>query len=110
MVLNNFLPKLEQITDEFMDLIRRRRDENGVIEDFRAVISHFSLEAIAELILGKRLGLLEPSPSMDILELAKAIQEMFQTFRDVFYGSSLWKYLPSKTWDNYVKNEDLIYR
>lgn len=93
-----------------MELIRQRRDESGVIRNFRGVINLFGMEALAGLILDKRLGLLDPNPNMEILELANAVQQIFIVFRDVFYGSSLWKYLPSKTWNDFVKNEELIYR
>lgn len=109
-VLNAFLPKLEDVADEFVQLIRQRRDEQGVIHNFRGVINLFGLEALAGLILDKRLGLLDPNPSLEILELANAVQQIFIVFRDVFYGSALWKYLPSKTWKDFVRNEELIYR
>lgn len=109
-LLNTFLPKLEDVADAFVDVIRRQRDANGVIQNFRGVINLFGLEALAALILNKRLGLLDPHPDLEILELAHAVQQIFIVFRDVFYGSGAWKYLPNKTWKDFVKNEELIYR
>lgn len=109
-MMNNFLPRLEEVADEFVELIRRTRDEHGVIRNFKKVINLFGMESLAGLMLDKRLGLLEVNPQVEIMELANAVQQTFIVFRDVFYGSSLWKYLPSKTWNDYVRSEELIYR
>lgn len=109
-MMNHFLPRLEEVADEFVDLVRRTRDENGVIRNFKRVINLFGMESLAGLMLDKRLGLLEENPQLEIMELANAVQQIFIVFRDVFYGSSLWKYMPSKTWNDYVRSEELIYR
>lgn len=109
-VLNNYKPKLEQVVDEFVSLIRRKRNADGVIYKFNEQIQLFGLEALAGLILDRRLGILDPNPPFEIVELARAAQQIFITFRDVFYGSSLWKYLPTRTWTKYVQAEELIYK
>lgn len=109
-VLNNYKPKLEEVVDEFVALIRRKRGADGVIYNFNGQIQLFGLEALAGLILDRRLGILDPNPPFKILELAKAVQQVFISFRDVFYGSSLWKYLPTSTWTKFVKAEEFIYK
>ena len=108
--LNAFGPKLEGIADEFVELIRQRRDSTGVINNFKSLINLFGLEALAGFIFDTRLGLLDPKPTIEIVELATAVQQLFKVYRDVFYGSSLWKYVPNQTWRNYVKSEEIIYR
>lgn len=109
-VLNNYKPKLEQVVDEFIALIRRKRDADGMIYNFNEQIQLLGLEALAGLIIDRRLGILDPNPPFEIVELANAAQQIFVTFRDVFYGSSLWKYVPTKLWTKYVEAEELIYQ
>lgn len=109
-VLNAYIPQLEATADEFVDLIRRKRDADGVIMNFKELINLYSMEALSGLVLDKKMGLLEPNPNMEIVELAKAVKQLFLCFRDVFYGSSLWKYLPTKTWTDFVKSEEIIYK
>lgn len=108
-VLNDFMPTLNDVVDDFIALIKLKRDENGLIEDFQELINLFGLEALAAIILDKRLGLLEPNPDPQIYKLANAVQVAFMCMRDAFYGNSTWKYLPTKMWRDFVKSQEDIY-
>lgn len=108
-VINNLAPALNEVFDDFVDLIRVKRDKDGVIRNFDELLNFLGLEAMAVLLLDRRLGLLEPEPSEKCLRLAYAIDQSFVGMRDSYYGIGLWKYLPDKTWKNFIHHEETVY-
>lgn len=110
-VLVAMLPILNIICDEFIDLLRTKRDsKTNVVENFHDIANLFGLEAICTLMLGKRMGFLSQSPPENISKLAAAVKTLFITQRDAGYGFNWWKYISTKTYRDYVETEDTIYR
>lgn len=60
--------------------------------------------------LGRRMGFLSSNPQNDVKTLAAAVKLLFITQRDSAYGFGLWKYLPTKTYRDFVRSEETIYK
>lgn len=76
------------------------------------MLNKFGLEASCTLMLGRRMGFLSTDKNQDssnIHELAEAVKQLFIACRDSYYGFGLWKYFPTKTYRDYVRNEEIIY-
>lgn len=88
-ILGRFAPELNDICDEFINVIKLRRNGNNVVENFDDIMKMMSLEASSSLILGRRMGYFnENGENKDNLkELGIAARNLFTIFRDAFYGS-----------------------
>lgn len=60
--------------------------------------------------LGRRMGFLSSFPPQKIKILAAAVKQLFVTQHDSNYGMGLWRYIPSKTYRDFSRSEELIYR
>lgn len=60
--------------------------------------------------LGRRMGFLSAKPDNDVLALAGAVKTLFATQRDSTFGLGMWRYVPTKTWRDFRRSEELIYR
>lgn len=110
-VLGAFLPALNYICDDFIDLLRVKRESTtNVVNNFQNIVNLFGLESVCQLILGKRMGFLSPSPPENVAKLAAAVKTLFITQRDSSYGFSWWKYISTKTYRDFVKTEETIYK
>jgi hypothetical protein len=57
------------------------------------------------------MGYLEPEDSNSTFkELATAVKNLYKLQRDAYFGSSMWKYMPTKTYSDFVENEEIVYR
>lgn len=62
------------------------------------------------LMLGRRMGFLSFDPDQKVVQLAAAVKMLFVTQRDSNYGMGTWKYWPTKTWRDFVRSEEFIYK
>lgn len=109
-VLQAFLPTLNTICDEFIELLREKRDpETNIVSNFQDVVNLLGLEAVCTLMLGRRMGFLAVNPPENVQRLAAAVKMLFITQRDTAYGFGLWKYVPTTTYRDFVATEDTIY-
>ncbi|XP_065721075.2 ecdysone 20-monooxygenase isoform X2 [Drosophila suzukii] len=111
-VLQNFLPALNAVCDDFIELLKSRRDpETLVVPSFEDLANLMGLEAVCTLMLGRRMGFLavDTQQPQKISQLAAAVKQLFISQRDSYYGLGLWKYFPTKTYREFAKAEDLIY-
>lgn len=110
-VLQAFLPALNAISDDFIELLRNKRDPiTNVVDSFQDIVNLFGLEAVCTLMLGRRMGFLSDRPPENVARLAAAVKTLFITQRDSMYGFSFWKYVSTKTYRDFVQTEDTIYR
>lgn len=110
-MLQAFLPSLNTICDEFIELLRAKRNLNtNIAENFQDIVNLFGLEAVCQLMLGRRMGFLSQNPPENVAKLAGAVKMLFITQRDSSYGFGLWKYLPTKTYRDFVATEETIYK
>lgn len=70
-----------------------------------------SLEAVCTLMLGRRMGFLGQNLKEEdkVMKLAAAVKQLFISQRDSYYGLGLWKYIPTKTYRDFAKSEEIIY-
>lgn len=111
-ILQNFLPALNAVCDDFVELLRTRRDpQTNVVPNFEELANLMGLEAVCTLMLGRRMGFLVPNTKQPekISQLAAAVKQLFISQRDSYYGLGLWKYFPTKTYRDFARAEDLIY-
>ncbi|KAL9905972.1 ecdysone 20-monooxygenase isoform X1 [Glossina fuscipes] len=111
-VLQNFLPALNCVCDDFLDLLRNRRDPRTFeVNNFEDIANLLGLEAVCLLMLGRRMGFLSTKSEQPekIRQLAAAVKQLFISQRDSYYGLGLWKYLPTKTYREFAKAEEVIY-
>ncbi|KAF7997336.1 hypothetical protein HCN44_005613 [Aphidius gifuensis] len=103
-----FFPSLNHVADEFISLIKRKRND-GCVMAFERLAYRMGLESTCTLILGRYLGFLKPSTSSFTYKLAEAVRIHFTASRDAFYGLPIWKYLPTTVWKKFIKSEEEIY-
>ena len=90
-MLSTFCPELNEICDEFINVIKQKRNANNVVENFDELMKMMSLEASSSLILGRRMGYLQESEENNesFMELGNAAKNIFAIFRDAFYGTMI---------------------
>uniref|UniRef100_A0A1A9W8F7 Cytochrome P450 n=1 Tax=Glossina brevipalpis TaxID=37001 RepID=A0A1A9W8F7_9MUSC len=111
-VLQNFLPALNCVCDDFLDLLRARRNPRTFeVDNFEDIANLLGLEAVCLLMLGRRMGFLTTKSEQPekIKQLAGAVKQLFISQRDSYYGFGLWRYLPTKTYREFAKAEEVIY-
>lgn len=104
-----FVPELNMIVDDFISLLRKAKNENGIIYNLEEFTNRMGLESTCALILGRRMGFLENSIDLTASQLAKAVQEHFCASRDTFYGLPFWKYFKTQAYEKLIASEDTIY-
>lgn len=110
-VLHAFLPTLNTICDDFIELLKAKRDPTtNMVENFQDVVNLLGLEAVCTLMMGRRMGFLSADPPENVRTLAAAVKMLFITQRDTAYGFGLWKYIPTSTYRDFVNTEDTIYK
>jgi len=111
-ILADFCPDLNRICDDFISQMKERRNENNVVLNVDDILKSMSVESACCLILGRRLGFLEGSAESRKLfqELTVTAKNSFKNVRDAYYGNGLWKYFPTKTYKNFVENEERMYK
>ncbi|XP_067647429.1 ecdysone 20-monooxygenase [Eurosta solidaginis] len=111
-ILYNFLPALNVVCDDFIELLRQQRNpETLEVNNFEDIANLMGLEAVCTLMLGRRMGFLDKSGQQPerIRQLAGAVKQLFISQRDSYYGVGLWKYVPTKTYKDFVRAEEIIY-
>lgn len=104
-----FVPELNTIVEDFMCLLRRVRNENGVITNLDEFTNRMGLESTCALILGRRMGFLDNNVDLTAAKLAKAVQDHFCASRDTFYGLPFWKFYKTQAYERLTASEDVIY-
>ncbi|KAL0819005.1 hypothetical protein ABMA28_008290 [Loxostege sticticalis] len=107
--MQSFLPELNSICDEFLDLLHSCRGADGIVYGFDQLTNRMGLESVCGLMLGARLGFLERSMSGRAATLAAAVKAHFRAQRDSYYGAPLWKFAPTTLYRTFVRSEETIH-
>ncbi|XP_041766362.1 ecdysone 20-monooxygenase isoform X1 [Anopheles merus] len=109
-VLQAFIPSVNEICDDFVDLVRRQRADDGTIRNFQDIANSVGLEIICCLVLGRRMGYLTTNrQNAKFMRLAEAVKESFVYIGESYFGLKLWKYVPTRLYSNFVRCEEIIY-
>lgn len=104
-----FVPELHAIVDDFIALLRKTRDHDGVVHNVEELANRMGLESTCALILGRRMGFLDNNVDEKAALLAKSVQEHFCASRDTFYGLPFWKLFKTQAYTKLTESEDIIY-
>ncbi|XP_047511159.1 ecdysone 20-monooxygenase isoform X2 [Pieris napi] len=107
--MQNFIPQLNNICDDFLILLKNCRRPDGTVLGFDHLTNRMGLESVCGLMLGARLGFLERCMSGRAATLATAVKAHFRAQRDSYYGAPLWKFAPTTLYKSFVKSEDTIH-
>jgi len=130
--IRRFLPEVNQLADDFNNLISQARDGNNVVTGFEAYCNRMGLESMWQwfsnlinvisttytllsivgtctLILGRRFGFLDGEVSETATRLADSVTSQFRASQEAFYGLPLWKLIPTKAYKEFVASEDALY-
>ncbi|XP_003748577.1 ecdysone 20-monooxygenase [Galendromus occidentalis] len=82
--------------------------QDGVVADIQELLYMLALESIFALCLEKRLGCFEGNPRAR--EMVQATKDLFECYQKLYYGSPLWKKVPTKPYLDFCKAEETVYR
>lgn len=87
-VLSSFCPDLNKIVDDFIDVIRKRRDAQNITENVDDILKSMNVESACCMILGRRIGFLNENSeeTKKFHELTTAAKNVFKGCRDSYYG------------------------
>ncbi|KAG5682159.1 hypothetical protein PVAND_011531 [Polypedilum vanderplanki] len=111
-VLSSFCSDFNELSDEFINVIKLKRNEENIVKNFEETMKLMSIEAACALILGRKMGYLADSHDHldnNSKELMIAVKNIFGVIRDSYYGNGMWKYFPTKLYSKYIEYEDKIY-
>uniref|UniRef100_A0A182MPH0 Cytochrome P450 n=1 Tax=Anopheles culicifacies TaxID=139723 RepID=A0A182MPH0_9DIPT len=109
-ILQSFIPSVNEICDDFVELVRHQRAEDGTIRNFQDIANSVGLEIICCLVLGRRMGYLTTNrQNAKFMRLAEAVKDSFVYIGESYYGFKLWKYVPTRLYRNFVRCEEIIY-
>ncbi|KAL5235272.1 hypothetical protein ACI65C_002682 [Semiaphis heraclei] len=107
--IRRFLPEVNQLADDFNNLISQARDGNNVVTGFEAYCNRMGLESTCTLILGRRFGFLDGEVSETATRLADSVTSQFRASQEAFYGLPLWKLIPTRAYKEFVASENALY-
>ncbi|OWR41622.1 cytochrome P450 CYP314A1 [Danaus plexippus plexippus] len=107
--IHGFVPELNNICDDFINLLRNSRRPDGSVLGFDQLTNRVGLESVCGLMLGTRLGFLERWMSGRAAALAAAVKAHFRAQRDSYYGAPLWKFAPTSVYKTFVRSEETIH-
>lgn len=88
-VLGIFCPDLNEICDDFVNVIKQKRNSaDNILNSFEQLVRMMTLEAACTLILGRR-NLLQETTDKNLFELGEATKHLFEIFRDIYYGNKV---------------------
>ena len=99
-----YIGDIEEISQQFVDLLSANTDSNGEVEDILKHISCWSLESIAAIFLDTRLGTLDPALPEDseTKRFIEAVNVFLVEMNDLTIGLPVWKYVTTpgfRRWD-----------
>ena len=92
-----YLSKLEDVSQELVDYIRRERSPDlNVISNFLPLAHRFGFESITVIALDSHLGCFEKNLSPDLKRNMEAVDVIVKKFPDLLLGFPWWNYFPKR--------------
>lgn len=106
----SFQAIIEEIADDWSNLLKQNRNNDGQIHNLEKLSSRLGLETTCALVLGRRMGFLLPDgESESARRLANAVHEHFIACRDTYFGLPFWKLFETPGYKKIVNSEEEIY-
>jgi len=107
-----YIDSIEDISQDFAEVMERKTDAKGEVDDVTKYLYRWSLESIATIFLDAKLGCLEenlPADS-DTNRLIKAVDvALGQDASELAGGMPIWKYIATPSYKRFDKASDEIY-
>ncbi|XP_033626338.1 cytochrome P450 10-like [Asterias rubens] len=108
-----WIPSMEECATDFIDLMAAHRDQNGEVPNYLGQIYKWALESSFSVILGKRIGCLNPTAedtNSEAANLISSTMDFFTGLCNLTFGFPLYKYgIRTKAWANFAAVQDYIY-
>jgi ecdysone 20-monooxygenase len=90
-VLAAFCPDLNQVCDDFINVMKKKRNSENIVENVDDILKSMSIESACCLILGRRIGFLNETSeeTAKFHELETAAKNVFKGCRDAYYGEKI---------------------
>ncbi|CAB3362650.1 Hypothetical predicted protein [Cloeon dipterum] len=110
-VANLFVPKSDQVSKDFVKLVKAIRGSNmEMAADFKNEIHKWALESIALISLDTRLGCLQQhlAKDSDAQKMIDAVVQIFELTYELDFKVPFWKLFPSKTMEALIGYSDNV--
>ncbi|XP_077982434.1 cytochrome P450 10-like [Glandiceps talaboti] len=111
--MQSYIPVLDDIANDFVELMKANLDENGEIADYQNQVYKWALEGVATIALNTRLGCLanDLEPDSNAQKMIDSTVGYFDTLRDLMYSFPLYKFgIYNKTWKKFADCHDTFLR
>ncbi|XP_006866552.1 PREDICTED: cholesterol side-chain cleavage enzyme, mitochondrial-like [Chrysochloris asiatica] len=109
----NFIPLLDAVSQDFVSLLHRRINQQGLGKYSGPIIDdlfRFAFESITNVIFGERLGMLQEIVDPEAQRFINAVYKMFQTSTPMLnFPPDLFRLLRTKTWRDHAASWEVIF-
>lgn len=108
-----YIRDIEEISQQFVDLITANADSNGEVEDIVRHIQCWSLESTAAIFLDTKLGVLDPNLPEDSegRKFIRAVNVFLgPDLNEISMGPPIWKYVATPAYKRWDKSQLTIFR
>ena len=92
----NYLPELQEVSGDFLKVIRRIRDGSGVIDSFLPQSELYAFEAISLVALDVRMGGLDENKPPETIKMLENVKGIAEIFPRLIFGVPI--FLPNPRW------------
>ncbi|XP_061192018.1 cytochrome P450 10-like [Saccostrea echinata] len=106
----DYCPDMDQVANDFTDHLSSLRNQNNEIVGIEKELFKWSMESISPFLFDSRIGCLGPNPSQQAQDFIENLQGFFKLMQPLMYNVPLYKIFPTKTWKQYEKYADNIFK
>lgn len=105
-----YIPRIDQISLEFIDRIKKIRDNktNETPANFMMEINKWAMESIANTAFDRRLNLFTIDKSDRASTFVDAVDKSLELSVQLEWQPSLWEYLPTPTYKEFLRTVDTL--
>lgn len=92
--LKHYATHMHDISQDLVNLIRHKKQPDGLINNFKEMIYKSGLEAVCMVALERRMGFLEPTLGFSTQKIMDSVAGFQESSSQLMYGLPFWKYLP----------------
>lgn len=102
-IVKTYIPQVDAVAQEFLDIIKVRRDENNELPaEFGQMMNAWSLESIGCIALDQRLGVLHEQDE-NAQTLIRNTRDMFRLSYELDIQQSIWRYIKTPKFKRLMK-------
>ncbi|XP_070561093.1 probable cytochrome P450 301a1, mitochondrial isoform X3 [Ptychodera flava] len=107
-----FVPDLDDISKDFIVLMKELRNEDGEIPDFQNEIYKWALESVTKVTLDTRLGCLERNldPQSEAQQIIDATGDFLLHLGKLVFSFPFYKFISTPSWRTFLRSQDTFFR